>query len=88
MTDRYEFATERLNGVDVRLSWVKNGVVEPLGYWVVAACEVGEAKRLVETGQFETQDGSTIPTTVERCLSAFAEMRASSPPSERQARAQ
>lgn len=60
----YAFTTQPLPDGEVRLEWSADGIFDPLNFWIVASCDVDEAKRIIANGEFETQDGSTIPATV------------------------
>jgi hypothetical protein len=66
-----EFTATPVGDGVVRIAWSD----DPLNFWDVAESEAEEAKRLVESGQFETQDGSTIPATVAICKRWLSEAR-------------
>jgi hypothetical protein len=68
------FETAPLPDDWVRISWKRDGAADPLDFWDVATCDVEEAKWLIAAGEFELQDGSTIPTTVARCMAQITEI--------------
>jgi hypothetical protein len=53
MTDEYTFETNAEDIGEARLTWSKNGVVDPLNFWVVPNALVEAAKEHVRTGAFD-----------------------------------